>query len=76
MKYYVIYCDEDGDKTLTVYTKEKLEQELKEMAKDTEYPPVFGDPETVELDSFSGMIIIKGEAVIPEPVDVVKSYGI
>jgi len=78
MSYYVIYCFEDGDHLIKVYTEEELKKELQGYLEDGETPPEFGDPANPEfrLDYFAGMIIIKGDVIIPKPVDVVKSYSI
>jgi len=74
MNYYVIHCSEDGDKSIDVFTKDKLEEALKD--EDWGENPEFGDPGTVSLDYFSGLLIIKGETVIPKPVELVKSYSV
>ena len=73
-RYYVISCSEDGDVSVECVTKEELESKLNE-----EYwgsNPKFLDASCRDLRSRAGLLVIKGERVVPSPVEVVKGWGV
>ncbi len=72
-KFFVIYCSEDGDKSLSEFSAEQLTKALED--EDWGENCSFGNVET-DLDYFSGIIIIKGEIVIPKPKDIIKSFSL
>lgn len=69
----LIHCSEDGDKSIEVIPEETFLKNLNEQYYGVK--PVFAKPgEKIEMDSFSGLILIKGEIVEPKAVSVVKKY--
>ena len=71
----LIYCDEDGDKSLRVLSVEAFLKELN--AGDLGENPTFAKPgDKIEMDYFCGYILIKGEIVLPRPVEKVKKYAL
>jgi hypothetical protein len=71
----LIHCDEDGDKHFRVLSVEKFLAELN--AGDFGDNPTFANPvDEINMDSFCGYILIKGEIVQPRPVEKVKKYAL
>lgn len=69
--YIVIYCSEDGDKGIESYSEEELEARLNEnyWGKNVK----FGTADE-NLDMFVGIIIIKGNTIIPKAKEVITKY--
>lgn len=70
----LIYCSEDGDKSINFLSEDQF---LKDLNKgDYGENPTFAMPgEKIDLDCFGpGYILIKGNVVVPKPVNVVKKY--
>jgi hypothetical protein len=72
-KYYVIYANEDGEVRLSVHTKSDLLKKLDEQNWGTNY---IARSDQFDLSSISGVIIIKGQQIIPQPKQVVESWDI
>lgn len=71
-----IHCSEDGDKSIRFTTKAEFMKMLDEdYIKDGCKLPRFAKPgEKIEMDYFSGYILIAGEVVVPKPVEKVTKY--
>jgi len=72
MKYFVISVSEDGDVSITEHTKEDLEKQLSEDC----WPPADAIRDDIKAHNPNRWgnlryLIIKGEIVVPEAVDVV-----
>ncbi len=73
-KYFIIGMSEDGDPFHYIMSKEELEEFLEENSEQD-----FMDEEDLKNYSDSNywndsILIIKGEIIIPEPVEVVTKY--
>ncbi len=72
-RYYVICVSDDGDISASCYTKEELEDKL-----NNDYWG--GSPRTLtpiaDMNSKSGIMIIKGVQVEPTPVEKVQRWGV
>lgn len=69
----LIQCSEDGDKSISFVREETFLNDLNNGHYGER--PIFAKPgEKIDLDCFSGIIVIKGEVVSPKPVNVVKKY--
>lgn len=80
MKYFVIRSSEDGEVYLSEMTKDQLENSMT--------PPPGEDRAEIEADEICGsargwddrkesscaVLIIKGEVVVPKPVEVVTKF--
>ena len=73
--YFLIHCSEDGDVSVDKYEKDALLLAIKEN--------YYGDigffdkmPDGGVMYWGNRVLIIKGEIVIPKPVEVVKKYEI
>lgn len=75
-KVIVIYCSEDGDKSIEFTTKNAFMKKMEDYyLKDGIALPRFAKPgEEVNLDTFSGYILIEGEVIAPKPVEKVTKY--
>jgi hypothetical protein len=67
--YYVITCSEDGDHHIELVSREELEERLNDeyYGSDPKYLTELN--ESLDLGYFSGLIIIKGEAIMPTAVE-------
>ena len=81
MKYFVISCSEDGHAFVDVYDRDRLLTDLK--LKDQTWGPDVSFIPAAGLDGNAdpaywenNILIIKGEIVVPKPIDVVKEYEI
>jgi hypothetical protein len=73
----VIYCSEDGDKSIYRYTKEEFTKEIERMVEDGESPKFAKPGDVVDsgfMDSFAGYIIIDGDVIEPKPVKVTTKF--
>ena len=69
----VINCSEDGDKSIDIIREETFLEQLNSGYYGER--PVFAKPgEKLDMDYFTGIIVIRGQIVSPKPVDVVKKY--
>lgn len=68
MAYFILRSTEDGITLRYFETREDLEEELEEYAEDgfLEEPPLDSD-----LSYMQGNLLIKGDVVVPRPVEVV-----
>lgn len=73
MNYFVIHVSEDGDVSAERMTQQTLEQRL-EQSYWGELPK-FLTPED-NLETNPGLLIVKGELVIPATVEVVKRWSV
>ena len=76
MSYYVVLFGEDGDVRLAKFTKEELEAKLN--ADWWGSNPTFLNEES-DLQNqgcVSGLFIIKGERIQPNPAQVVKQWQV
>lgn len=79
MSYFLIYCSEDGDVSVTPYEKEELLEAIR-----TEDYGCVGFIENISELQGNGdpqmwgnnILIIKGEIVTPEPEKVIEKYKI
>lgn len=70
-----IHCSEDGDKSIRFTTKTEFMKELERNLKDGCSMPRFAKPgEKIEMDYFSGYILIAGEVIVPKAVEKVTKY--
>jgi len=77
MFYYVITTSEDGDVSISVMDKETLQARLKE--KYWGRVPIRRLDKNVlffDLRNEAGVIIIRGESILPKPVQVVTEWEI
>jgi hypothetical protein len=72
-KYYVLYVTSDGNNSIEVLDKYALEKGLDD-EKWGEDILIADDP--MDLDTFRGLIIIKGEIVCPKKIATKISYKI
>ncbi len=81
----VIHCSEDGDKTIHRMTKRIFLSRLKDeyWGPDPKFlerghllpaAPRADLPETSDLGSFVGLVIIDGDITVPKPVQVITEY--
>ena len=87
MSYFTISCNDAGVYVLGPFSKAELTRRINEWAEDikSEYQPIFLDkmPE-IHKGYFhfpmggpkNGVVIIKGEIVVPKPVEVVTTYEV
>lgn len=80
-QYFVISCNEDGEPSLTVLSKEKLVEHLNEdyWGPITEVEDLARDLKAndyLDLTEHAGILIIKGRAVQPIAKNVVKEWDI
>lgn len=74
-KLVVIHCSEDGDKSIRFTTKAEFMKGLERDLKDGSRMPRFAKPgEVIDMDCFSGCILIAGEVIEPKPVEKVTKY--
>jgi hypothetical protein len=74
-QYFVVFGHEDGVSINSVDKEEFLEDLKKgEYGRDPEIYSSF--PPYVEMECFIGLIIIKGNVVVPKPKQVVQEYEI
>lgn len=75
--YYVVSCSEDGDTSLSAYTKEALERALAEQdwGSDVEIHTVSSGG-SVDLQTKAGIFIIKGTSVVPKEKAVVTKWSV
>ena len=71
--YFVISASEDGDIRVRRFSKQELEDKLKESWWGDS--PKFLDVDS-DLERESGLLIIRGERVAPKPVYVVKAWEV
>lgn len=69
----VIYCSEDGEKSMSERDEAEFLAELAQHAKDGEKHS-FAPSAKVDLDYFTGYIVIKGRVVVPNPTEVALKY--
>jgi len=75
-KYYRISGSEDGDVSISEYTREELLIEINEEIEDNEKEPIFRK-DLLEKDLMlwgDSSLIIKGQIVVPEPTVTVKEF--
>lgn len=71
----LISCSEDGDHSFGIITKEAFLRHMNEGYYGDN--PVFAEPgKAVDLERFSGYILIDGDIVQPKPVQHVTKYTI
>jgi hypothetical protein len=76
-KVVVIYCSEDGDKSIYRYTKEEFAKEIERMVADGEDPKFARAGDVTDsgfMDHFAGYIIIDGDVIVPQPVKVAIKF--
>lgn len=75
-KVIAIYCSEDGDKSIEFTTKPAFMKKMEEdYLKDGIPLPRFAKPgEEINLDCFSGYILIAGDVITPKPVEKITKY--
>lgn len=74
--YYVLRCSEDGDVSLTRYSEENLERALTDGDIDASQAAL---PAFPVYDIASGewpLTIIRGEVIVPEPVERVTKWRV
>lgn len=79
MSYFAIYTSEDGDVTISEFTKEELERNLNEKAWGEDIQMLAktgGKLKGLDLRNLAGLLIIKGEIILPKPQEVVTKYGV
>ena len=75
--YFLIHCDEDGEVSVVLYSRE----ELLEAIKDEDYGPIefFTNEDDIPRDPQewgSKVLIVERNIIVPKPVQVVKEYEI
>lgn len=89
-EYFWIYINDDGETTFSHYSRSEVEDAVKELAKEAEegeynmledFINLTGNP-CYETAYCSGtaerghFILIKGECIVPRPVEIIKKYEI
>lgn len=73
-KIIVIYCSEDGDKSIYRYTREEFSKKISTMIAEGLTPNFAKAGKIPDLDHFEGYIVIDGDIVEPKPSSVVTKY--
>ena len=71
-----IYCSEDGDKSISFTTKAEFMKKIEEdyIRYDCKMPRFAQPVEKINMDHFSGYILIEGNVIVPKPVEKVTKY--
>ena len=73
--YFFIYCSEDGDVSVVKYDRDDLLKDIR----NEYYGPIDFHTDLIERNPQywnNKALIIKGEIVIPKPIEIVKDYEI
>lgn len=70
----VIYCSEDGDKSIYRYTKADFAKKIEGMLREGSQPKFAEAGKLPNLDYFEGYIVIEGDIIQPTPVETVTKY--
>lgn len=75
-KCYIIRCNEDGEVSLSCLAKDELEDKLNTNYWGDKIEFLNPNMGIFDLTSKSGFIIIRGESVVPQPIERVKTWSL
>ena len=72
MKYYLIDCNADGEVYINEYTDDQLLDRLNDEPEEYEFSDKI--PKDNDAHQWNKQIIIQGNIIVPEAIEVVKEF--